>query len=114
MNLLKSRIEGKKEALYKLTNLRICNLCNYKSFFCEFAKYYYELHDSTENQEPYIQLLLNKFPHSWNKYFSEKFEDYAKYPTIFRSVAAVQSLTNEEMMQLYLQESRRKYIKEVT
>ena len=57
-----NRLEGKKEALYKLTNLRICNLCSYKSFFCELEKYYYELYDSTENQEPYIQLLLNKFP----------------------------------------------------
>jgi len=47
-----NKLEGKKEALYKLTNLRICNLCNYKSFFYEFDKYYYELYDSIENQEP--------------------------------------------------------------
>ena len=36
-------------ALYKLTNLRICSLCNFKSFFCEFNEYYYELYDSTKN-----------------------------------------------------------------
>ena len=68
---IKSKLdmEEEKEALYKLTNLRICNLCNFKSFFCEFDKYYYELYDSTENQETYIQLLLNKFPNPWNKYF---------------------------------------------
>jgi len=79
---IKSKLdmEEEKEALYKLTNLRICNLCNFKSFFCEFDKYYYELYDSTENQETYIQLLLNKFPNPWNKYFSEKFEEFAKHP----------------------------------
>ena len=38
-----ARLERRREALYKLTNLRICNLCNFKSFFCKFDKYYYEL-----------------------------------------------------------------------
>ena len=83
-------IEGKKEALYKLTNLRICNLCNYKSFFCEFDKYYYDLYDSTEDQETYIQLLLNKFSNPWNTHFSENFEEFARQPTVFRSAATVQ------------------------
>jgi len=61
-NIEQAYLEKRQEALYKLTNLKICNLCNFKSFFCEFNKYYYELYDSTENQETYIQLLLNKFP----------------------------------------------------
>ena len=67
-----------------------------------------------EDQESYIQLLLNKFPHPWNKYFSDKFENFAKSPTVIRSVAAVQSCINQEMMRLCLQEQRRRYIKEVT
>ena len=107
-------LEKRQEALYKLTNLRICNLCNYKSFFCEFNKYYYALYDSTENQETYIQLLLNKFPNPWNRYFSEKFEIFAREPTVFRSVAAVQTIINREMIKLCQEESRRRYIKEVT
>ena len=61
-NIEQEYLEKRQEALYKLTNLKICNLCNFKSFFYEFNKYYYELYDSTENQETYIQLLLNKFP----------------------------------------------------
>ena len=42
-----ARIERRRETLYKITNLRIYNLCNFRSFFCEFDKYYYELYDST-------------------------------------------------------------------
>jgi len=72
------------------------------------------LYDCTENQETYIQLLLNKFPNPWNKYFSEKFEEFAKHPNIFRSVATVQTLIYREMIQLCQQEGRRRYIKEVT
>ena len=67
-----AQIKRRKEAPYKITNLRICNLSNFKSFFCEFDKYYYDLYDSTENQETYIQLLLNKFPNPWNKHFAKK------------------------------------------
>jgi len=33
-NQEQSSLEKRKEASYKLTNLRICNLCNFKSFFC--------------------------------------------------------------------------------
>ena len=84
-----NKYESQKEALYKLTNLRICNLCNYKNFFCEFDKYYYELYDSRENQENYIQLLLNKFPHPWNNFFSDKFENFVKNPTVIRTVSAI-------------------------
>ena len=49
-NHKQASLEIRKEASYKLTNLRICNLCNFKSFFCEFDKCYYELYDSTKNQ----------------------------------------------------------------
>ena len=88
----KFQTRKEKEPLYKLTILRISNLCNIKSFSCEFDKYYYELYYLTENREPYIQLLLNKFPNPWNRYFSEKSEEFARQPTTFRSVAAVQTI----------------------
>ena len=76
-NFLNANLENRREALYKLTNLRICNLCNFKSFFCEFNKYYYTLYVSFEDQETCIQLLLNKFPNPWNRYFSDKFKEFA-------------------------------------
>ena len=101
-DFLNGNLENRREALYKLTNLRICNLCNFTSFFCEFNKYYYTLYVSSKDQETYIQLLLNKFSNPWNRYFSEKFEDFAKQPTTFRSIAAVQTVINKEMMQLCL------------
>ena len=49
-----------------------------------------------------LQLLSNKFPNPWNKYFSEKFEEFAKHPNIFRSIVAIQTLINTEMTQLCL------------
>ena len=87
---------------------------NFKSYFCEFDKYYYELYDSTENQETYIQLLLNKFPNPWNRHFSEKFEEFTKQPTIFRSVAAAQTTMTREIIRLCPQGNQRIHIKEVT
>ena len=91
--------------------MRICNLCNFKSFFCELDKYYYELYDSTENQEICIQLLLNKFPNPWNKHFSKKFEAFASQPAVFKSIATAQTIINRKMIQLCLQENRRRHIK---
>ena len=76
-NIEQAYLEKRQEALYKLTNLKICNLCNFKSFFCEYNKYYYELYDSTKNQETYFQLRLNKCPNPCNICFSEKFKIFA-------------------------------------
>ena len=58
--------------------------------------------------------MLNKFPNSWNKHFFEKFEEFAKQPTAFRSVATAQTIITREMIRLCLQENQRIYIKVVT
>ena len=60
-NQEQASLEKRKEASYKLTNLRIYKLCNFKSFFFEFDKYYYEFYDSTENQETYINYYWINF-----------------------------------------------------
>ena len=60
------------------------------------------------------KLLLNKFHNPWNQYFSDKFQDFAKQPTTFKPVAAAQTIINEEMMQLCLEETQQRYIKDVT
>ena len=88
-----------------MTNLRICNLCNFKSFFSEFDKCYYELYDSSMNQQTYIQLLLNKSSHPWNDYFSKKIEKFASQSTVIRSVAVARTSITREITQLCLQES---------
>ena len=56
---------------------------------------------------------MNTFPNTWNKYLSEKFETFSRQCNVFIYVAAVQTLINREITQLCLQESIRRYIKEV-
>ena len=58
-----------------------------------------------KNQETYVQLLLNKFLNPWNRYFSEKFEEFVRQPTTFRSIVVVPTVINTEIVQSCLQEN---------
>jgi hypothetical protein len=62
----KDTIESKEafsnQNLWKITNLRICNMCYVDNFICEFQSYYYNIDNSTRISRNLIDLFYDKLP----------------------------------------------------
>jgi hypothetical protein len=62
----KDTIESKEafsnQNLWKITNLRICNMCYVDNFICEFQSYYYNIDNSTRISINLIDLFYDKLP----------------------------------------------------
>jgi len=59
---IQSKITFSEQNLWKITNLKICNMCYIDNFICEFQNYYYNIDNNTRNSRNLIELFYDKLP----------------------------------------------------
>ncbi|KAK2455084.1 hypothetical protein QL285_002572 [Trifolium repens] len=61
-NSIQSKIAFSDQNLWKITNLKICNMCYVDNFICEFQDYYYNIDNSTRISRNLLELFYDKLP----------------------------------------------------
>lgn len=61
-----------EEFIWKITNLKICNMCYFENYVCEFQEYYYQL--SGNNRDRMKEIFLEKLPEHVASQVKEEFK----------------------------------------
>lgn len=68
---IRDNVEYSKEALYHITNMKLCNLCYFENFFCEYQQKFHLL--TKEDQTLALEIFWDKFPFEIGKHLRTTF-----------------------------------------
>ncbi|RYE14831.1 MAG: hypothetical protein EOP45_19130, partial [Sphingobacteriaceae bacterium] len=77
-----------QEAIFRLDNMRLCNLCELEEFICEYLKNYYKVSDRTL-QPRYKDLIFDKMPHGFGIDLKASFPTSTYPQTIGGAIRAI-------------------------
>jgi len=58
---IQSKVAFSEQNLWKITNLKICNMCYVDNFICEFQNYYYNIENNTRNSRNLIEFSMTSY-----------------------------------------------------
>lgn len=107
-----NKLAKRKSALNHLNNMRICDICYFEQFVCEFRKYYYEL--TRLEQEQYTQIFIQKLPYPMNVKVADVFQERIEQHSIAHNLGGAILITKEILAQQCLESQLRKTLKHQT
>ena len=92
--------EENNQAVWFLTNIKLCNMCYLDEFICSYRRYFYDL--TRDQRNMYINVFLQKIPYPLsvkvNNYFEEQKAKGALANTLGGAIQAVKAIQTSECL----------------
>jgi hypothetical protein len=97
---------------YILNKIRICDMCQFEEFTCQYIKYYYQL--EPQERPPYVDIFINKIPYPLSATIKRQFENNKTLQLVPPTLEGIIRTVRDYILLQCTQETERTQLTKVT